>query len=180
MYRVHGDRAGSPSSSYVGLQDSFGRNVAIAQPGINENRVALGNEDLVVHRIERQPGQPHQLRFRPLDDAKGRHLSVRSAFEGQNGLGKLLRHHEFIVDRVILDSVHRPAYKSFLSINRPPRACSTIRQPGECRNLRMGDSVGHQNLFPFGVIGQGMWISQARRPGIERSAADDAQRRGVA
>jgi hypothetical protein len=56
-----------------------------------------------------------------------------------------------------------------LAVQRSGWSLSSVRQPGERRNLRMSHSIGHENLFPFAVIADGTGIADhetlgARRP----------------
>src|SRR5207244_7038805 len=53
---------------------------------------------------------------------------------------------------VIADVVHCSGKFAGLTVERSNRRLSSVRQPGEYRNLRMGHSVGHQNLFPLAVV----------------------------
>src|SRR5262249_43489519 len=51
------------------------------------------------------------------------------------------RYEDFVVHRIVRHVVNRAGKQSILSGNGSHRLCTTIRQPGECRNLRMGHSV---------------------------------------
>jgi hypothetical protein len=46
-----------------------------------------------------------------------------------------------------------------LSCNCPYGFCTTIRQPGECRNLRVAHSVSDEKLVSFGVVRDRMRIA---------------------
>src|SRR5881628_1921774 len=119
-------------------------------------------------------------RFQPsprtLNDAQRRRFSLGAAGERQNGLSELLRNRELVVDFIVSETVHRPAEQRSLTFDFSNRLRVFIRQPGECRNLRMGHSVRHQDLFPLRVVGHGMRIAYTQRRLIQRTAADDSQR----
>jgi hypothetical protein len=48
-----------------------------------------------------------------------------------------------------------------LSFNFTNRFSIPIRQPGEYRNLRMSHSVGYEKLFPLGIVGHWMRVTDA-------------------
>jgi hypothetical protein len=74
-------------------------------------------------------------------------------------LRKLLGYRKFVMNRIIDDPVHCPAQLTALAFNPPKWLCSSLRQPGEDRNLRMGHSIRYQDFFAFCVIGDGMRIA---------------------
>jgi len=63
------------------------------------------------------------------------------------------------VDFVVGEAVHRAAEQRFLTFDLSNWLCIFIRQPGECRNLRMRHSVRHQDLLTLGVVRDGMGIA---------------------
>ncbi len=77
--------------------------------------VSRRDQDFVVHWIDYDTVWPQQLGPWSLDDPNRRFLSLRSAAEGQNRLGKLVGDHDFIMDFVIINAVHCPPQKCFLS-----------------------------------------------------------------
>src|SRR6266571_4894791 len=92
------------------------------------------------------------LRMRSLDDPDGRFLSLGASAEKQDGLSQRTVHHNFIVNRIICQTVHGPADHRFLTFQRSCLQRIFLRQPGEYRDLRGIHSVGHQVLFPLAVI----------------------------
>ena len=82
----------------------------------------------------------------------GRHLAVRIPREDQNRAGPRLRQDELVVDVVVRDRVLRPTQQRLLAFDPPNRLCIAVRQPGEHRNLRMGHSIGGQELVPGEVV----------------------------
>ena len=142
------------------------------------------DEDFVVNRIDGDSIHPirraHNLRARSLDDADRRFFSGSSAAEYQDRLRERTADHNFVVDRIVSDVVHRPAEPCELALQLPGRFRIFLCQPGEGRNLRMHHSVRHQDLLPLGIIRHGCSAAERQRHMIARRAADDAQRRNIA
>jgi hypothetical protein len=62
-------------------------------------------------------------------------------------LRKWIGDDEFVVGRIVSDIVHGSPQQCFLSGDNALWQLCSIRQPGECRNLRVSHSVRHQNLI---------------------------------
>ena len=146
--------------------------VSVRQAIENKNLVSFGNISLVIYRIHSDAIRLHQLGFWALNHSDGSRFSIRASRESEDGLRELLRDSDFIMDFIVRETVHRPAHERFLAFDLTHRLCVLIRQPGECRNLRMGHSVGHQDLFALGVVRYRMGIADAQRRFVHRSAAD--------
>src|SRR5262245_27274762 len=67
----------------------------------------------------------------------------------------------------------RTAQLGSLTFDSANRLCLSIRQPGEDCNLRMGDSVGCENLLALRVVSEAN-VSQSRGRYAVGSAANDA------
>src|SRR5207249_2270917 len=106
-------------------------------------------------------------------------LSVCGSAEGEDRLRKGIIDVKLVARFVVADIVHGAAELGCLSEDPPPWSIASRRQPGEGRNLRMGDSVRDQEFVPFGIVGDG-----ARIPDLEGGCAvgggsDRANRRRV-
>ena len=114
-----------------------------------------GNVDLAVNPIHDSPDRKNYsseryLRMRPLDHPNGRFLSIGPSTEYQDCLRQRTGDDDFIVNRIIRKTMHRPADQCLLTLQRSYRWCIFPRQPGEGRNLRMDHSIRDQDLLPLG------------------------------
>src|SRR5205814_9866924 len=130
--------------------------------------------------IERPICRTQDLRVWSLDDPNGRLLSFRSSAEYQDRLSQRAGHHNFIVNWVIPETMHRPADLCLLSLERASVRSIFHRQPGECRNLRMVDSVRYEDLLALTVVGDCLGLAESQRFLSRWRAADHAQGRHVA
>ena len=104
---------------------------------------------------------------------------VGAAAEHENRLRELIGDDDLVVDLVVADVVHGAREQRGLSCNRPRRRFP-VRQPGECRNLRVSHSIRDEDLVALGVVGDPAGIADRQRLLAERRAANRAQRRDVA
>src|SRR5207244_2353052 len=102
-------------------KDTLWRHVTISIQGKNQDCSPVGYEDLPVHHVDVQSVRPTELGVWSLNDANRRFLAVRSAPEGEDGVGKRIRHDDFIIDRVVANVVHGPAQLRVLPENSPRR-----------------------------------------------------------
>src|SRR5438874_11661731 len=75
--------------------------------------------------------------------------------------------------------MHRAREHRLLSFNPSNGGSVSVRQPGEHRNLRVGPSVGGENLISFRIV-RDPRIGKSRSRCSGRSAADFAYRSYVA
>ena len=141
--------AGRPEVALVRLEVVFGvLDPEEARVGIASRRGAEPK-----HRQRgriAKPGHPavdsdglwiQQLRAGSENLANGRNVSIRVTTEGEDGESKEGRYKDFIMYRIVGHVMNRASEQRILSGNCSDRLCSSIRQPGECRNLRMAHSV---------------------------------------
>jgi len=81
-------------------------------------------------------------------------LSCGASFEHEDRASFGIADDEFVINGIVFQIVIRTANQRRLAGNSSNRRRITIRQPGECRNLRESHSVRHQNLIAFGVVRQ--------------------------
>ena len=164
--RIHGDSVRALQLCVRPFDDTDRRDVTVGLARINRNCVAGVGENLVVNRVHVQSATDGSGLW-TLDDSNWRFLSIGSAAERQNCLSVGDGHDDLIMHSVIADVVHCSGKFAGLTVERSNRRLSSVRQPGEYRNLRMGHSVGHQNLFPLAVVADGARISdhEANCPG---------------
>ena len=158
------NRIGSHSGHSTDLrvrtaEHSFRRHVASGGPIKYQNRIRSdGKEDLVIdaidgNRIERAITGADDLRMRSLNVADGRFFSVRASAKNEDRLSQRTIDDNFVVNRIVVESVHGPADQRLLTDQRSGRRRVLLCQPGKGRNLRMGHSVGHQIFFSLGIVG---------------------------
>ena len=157
----------------------------VAFGSIRENDDVMfrgGQVDLTglrIHRYLIHRTNTEDLRVWSLNHANGRFFSVRSAAEYEDRLGQRTGHHDLVVSGIVRKIVHGPADQRLLSFERSSGRCIFFRQPGECRDLRMVDSIRHQQLVTLAVIGDRFGFSEFQSNLVDRRAADDTQRSDV-
>ena len=132
----------------------------VTAEGIDQLTVIDTRRDQV---IARYPVGLASLGAWTVNHPKGRLCAAGIASEAQDRLAELRRHDDAVRNLVVRDPVHRPAQPGGLSFDSPNRLRSSVRQPGEHRNLRVGHSVRYQDFLALGVIGQ-----RARVPDHQR------------
>ena len=116
-----------------------------------------------MNRIHVQPAA-NGAGLRALDDSNRSFLSIGSAAERQDCLSVRNGYDNFVMHRIVTYIVHRSRKFAGLTVQCSNWGLSAVRQPGEYRNLRMGHSVGYENLLAFGIV--------ADRSGIADHEAD--------
>jgi hypothetical protein len=78
--------------------------------------------------------------------------------------------HDFIMNRVITDVVDAASQLGCLPLDQPlgHLCCFKIRQPGECRNLRVRQSIRRQDLISLGIVGYAGHSPESRRLHADR------------
>src|SRR5438552_10410907 len=136
------------------------------------------NKYFSVHGVDSQLVHVREFHVRTFDDANRSFVSIGAGAEKQNRLSLELRHHNLVFDRIVSKLMNGPRDQRVLTENVPSRCYLTIRQPGECRNLRVAHSAGHEQLVSFGIVDQ-PHVDHRRRGRTFGSAADRAQRRRI-
>src|SRR5207247_9160339 len=104
-------------------------------------RSALRNENFAVHSIDSDGLRVLEPGVRTENFTHRRDVTVGVASESEDRESIKGRHEDLVVNGIISHVVNRSAEQRILTSNCSRRLCTTIRQPGECRNLRMGHSV---------------------------------------
>ena len=145
------------------LQNADRRDVALRAARKNQHTgVARRHKDLIMRDVNFYVLGRIELSVRALDDTNRRRLAIRPAPVSQDRLGELLRHGEFIANRIVNDAVHRPAKHAALAFNLSNRFGSPFRQPGENRDLRMRHSIRNKQLLALRVESDRMRVPHAR------------------
>ena len=139
-----------------------------------------GKEDFVMYGVcgngaESRVTHAEDPGLRPLDNANRGFFPIDGSAECENRLAERAVHNDFVMDRIVGKTMHRPAKKRFLTFDRSDRRLILIRLPGECRNLRMGHSVRHPDLIAAFVIRQRLHFSEFQRHLVRGCAAYRAQ-----
>src|SRR5262249_1834075 len=127
-----------------------------------------------------QVGGALYLRVRALNEPNGWLLSVCGAPESQDRLRERAGDHNFVMQRVVAEAMHGPAYARLLALQDSYRWCIFPRQPSEGRDLRMVHSIRNQDLFPDAVVGQRLGFAESQRSLSFLRAADNPQGSNVA
>src|SRR2546422_13173 len=117
--------------------------------------------------------------MRTLNITNRRFFTIRASAEYENRLSQRTVDDDFIVQRIIVESMHGPADQRLLPDQRSDRRRILLCQPGKGRNLRMGQSVRHEILFSLAVVGNRLDLAKSQSFVTLGRAADDAQRRRV-
>src|SRR5262249_8281032 len=107
-------------------------------------------------------------------------LSVRTATEHQNCLCQWTGDRDFIMDRIVCQIVHGPADQRFLSSESASGRSVFLRQPGECRNLRMVHSVWYQQFVALAIVSDRLRLTEVQSDSVQWCAADGANGGDVA
>src|SRR5207245_2728235 len=111
-----------------------------------------------------------------LNDSNGTFLSSGPSAERQDRICKRVAHDKFIMYLIVANIVHGSGQFAGLAKHRAGWSLSFVRQPGECRNLRMGHSVGHQDLVSLRVVPDRSGVTNVESCGVGRSSPDYSQR----
>ena len=172
--RVYGHSLNVVQPRIGSFQNPDGSNVSIRTPREDKHTAVLRDKDFSMRCIYRHCLRTQDLSFRADDFTNGSDISVGVAAKREDGPGMIRRDEDFIGYRIIGHIVNRAVEQRVLSCNRSHRLCATIRQPGECRNLRIAHSVGYQEIFSFGVVSNRVRIAQHGRRFFGTSSADHA------
>ena len=123
------------------FENPDGNRVSVGIPREDENLIPLGNEDFPVYCIYCYGLWIQQPCAGPENPANGRNITVGISAERENGKGVERGHEDLIPHRVVGHVVNRARELRILTCDCSYRLCTTIRQPGECRNLRVAHSV---------------------------------------
>ena len=97
------------------VEHPFGRYVSVRLPIKHQYRRGNGgNIDFIMYRVYAHSvvseiGRPVYLSMRSLDYADRRLFPAGIPFETQHSLRQRARHYDFIVDRIVSESMHCPA-----------------------------------------------------------------------
>ena len=80
-------------------------------------------------------------------------IALEQGPERQDRLGEGIGGHDFIMKLIVAKAVGRTDEFRCQSRNHSIGHIIWLRQPGEGRNLRVGDSVRYENLIPLTVVG---------------------------
>ena len=140
MDRVYRDTSRA-QSGIRSLQNTDRSRISVCFPGEDQHLIALRNKNFSVNTINGDGLRVQQLGMRSENSANRSDIAVCITAESENTEGVPSGHEDLIVNRIIGHVVDRAGKRCILSCNRSYRLCTTIRQPGECRNLRVAHSV---------------------------------------